>query len=152
MDELYVRKVLNGDNEAFRYFVNTYKDFECSLWHSIVKCTYLAEEAVRYSYIKALENLKAFKHNSSFKTWLGHIVINESLRKIAQEKGNTLPLDAISEKEIISINIFLKQIQQSDQKTCISLAFEQLPAETSLVLESFYINDLSIKEIGALTG
>ena len=47
MDDLYVNKVLNGDVEAFRYFVDTYKNYAFSLSFSITKNTYYSEEAIQ---------------------------------------------------------------------------------------------------------
>lgn len=62
MDNIYIRKVLSGNIDAFKYFVETYKDFAFSLSYSILKNKYLAEESVQESFIKAYDKLGTFKH------------------------------------------------------------------------------------------
>ena len=152
MDSIYIEKVLNGDTDAFRYFVNTYKEFAFSLSYSILKNEYLAEESIQESFIKSFENLKIFRKDSSFKTWFGRIVINESLRKAEMKKRETISVDKISESEIEFVEDSLLSIKNKEQKFYISAVFEILSPKESLVLELFYLRENSINEINELTG
>ena len=151
MDSIHISKVLSGDTGAFRYFVNTYKDFAFSLSYSIVKNEYLAEESIQESFIKAFENLKTFRKDASFKTWFGRIVINESLQKVEIKKKETISVDNISESEIEFTEDILKSITLKEQKLYISAIFEILSPKESLVLELFHLKENSIKEIMELT-
>ena len=69
MDVLYIRKVLGGDTEAFSYFITTYKHMAFSIAMSVLKDSFLAEEAVQKAFINAFRNLDSFHQQSKFSTW-----------------------------------------------------------------------------------
>ena len=150
MDRTYIKKVLSGNTDAFRYFVETYKDFAFSLSYSILKNNYLAEEAVQDSFIKVFDKLHTFKHHAKFKTWFGRIVINESLRKVTKS-DESLSDDDISKTEITSIEHTMKDLLTEERKSYITQVFESLTYEESLVLELYYLKEFSVKEICAMT-
>lgn len=150
MDSFYIKKVLKGHTNSFSYFIETYKDFAFSLSYSILKNSYLTEEAVQEAFIKAFDKLNTFRQNASFKTWFGRIVINESLRKI---KNNDQFIDTseISGKEILDVESSMQNILSKERRFYISRVFESLSHEESLVLELYYLKEFSIKEICEMT-
>ncbi|WP_416865548.1 MAG: RNA polymerase sigma factor [Imperialibacter sp.] len=153
MDDFYLQKVLDGDTEAFRYFVSTYKKYAFSMAFAILKNQYLAEEAVQESFIKAFQKLHTFRRESLFKTWLGRIVINESLRKAKPVKIQaTMTIDDLPEADTLQVENTMQSIIQADQSRCISMALEKLPAEYALALELFYLQENSISEIRTMSG
>ncbi len=153
MDDIYISKVLKGDSQSFKYFVNTYTKYAFSLAYSIIKEQHLSEDAVQESFIKAFQNLKYFKHQAKFKTWFGRIVINESLKRtntklLNYKIQNETELDF---KEEYIDNSFDKLIKD-EQRFYISLTFQKLNPEESLALELFYLKEKSITEITTLSG
>ena len=150
MDNLYIKKVLKGDIGAFTYFVSNYKQFAISLSYSILKNEYLAEEVVQESFIKAYDKLSTFNHKSSFKTWFGRIIINESLKNITT-KRNLQSVDETSDLEIEEVEDAMNSIIKSERRHYISHVFEQLSPEESLILELYYLKEFSVKEISAMT-
>lgn len=151
MDDLYVNKVLNGDVEAFRYFVDTYKDYAFSLSFSITKNTYYSEEAIQEAFIKTFENLSKYRGDSRFKTWFGRIVINESFKKVDKKTIEALPIDDVSEDFLKTIDDTLSSVDSEERKYLISNVFESLHANESLALDLFYLKENSINEIIELT-
>jgi len=152
VDDFYINKVLNGDTNAFKYFVETYKDFAFSLAYSILKNEYLAEESVQESFIKAYDKLSSFNYKAKFKTWLGRIVINESLRKINKKNQPIENFDSLSETEIAKVDDAMNKLLIEERQFYINLIFENLNHEESLVLELFYLKEYSIKQICSMTG
>ena len=150
MDSIYIKKVLSGNIDAFKYFVETYKDFAFSLAYSILKNNYLAEESVQESFIKTYDKLNTFRHNSKFKTWFGRIVINESLRKI-KKKHSIENFENTSEIEISDVEDSMNKLLNNERKFYIDKVFENLNHEESLVLELYYLKEFSIKEICTMT-
>ncbi len=150
MDNIYINKVLSGNIDAFKYFVSTYKHFAFSLSFSILKNDYLAEEAVQESFIKTFDKLNTFKENAKFKTWFARIVINESLIKVRENTIRYKESD-ISEQEIEDVENSLNNLLSDERKFYISEVFSKLPYQESLVLELFYLQDFSIKEICSIT-
>ena len=153
MDKVYIDKVLKGDHNAFQYFVKTYQEYAYSISFATLKDAHLAEDAVQEAYIKAFRGLKKFRGEAEFKTWLGRIVINESLKRVEKNKVETdFILDDSSYASANEIEFALSSLEQKDQKYFITLVFERLKANESLALELFYLKEHSIAEIKELTG
>lgn len=153
MDEVYIDRVLKGDYNAFQYFVKTYQTYVYSISFAILKDAHLAEDAVQDAYINAFKGLNKFRRDAEFKTWLGKIVINESLKKVDKRKIETdFILDDSVYASANEIEYMLLPLERAEQKYYITLVFEQLKANESLVLELFYLKEHSIAEINKLTG
>lgn len=144
-DNFYIKKVLDGDTEAFRFFVSNYKDLAFSVAVSVLKDEFTAADVVQDSFIKAFENLKSFKGISKFSTWFIRIVINESYKTIQRKRiiypGTFIELEDISQDAI----------QKADQKYYINAVLKEMSANESLVLRLFYLNENSINEICEMT-
>ncbi len=152
MDELYIEKVLKGDNDSFRYFVKKYKRFAFSLSYSVLKDKSMAEDAVQESFLKAFRGLESFRGNASFQTWFARIVINESLRSSKTIALRYNSYDNIPEADLEDVNNSVDSLSIEERKYFISSAFEQMPSNESLALELFYLKDYSVEEITNMTG
>ncbi len=152
MDDIYIEKILKGDLNSFQYFIKTYKRFAFSLAYAILKDKNLTEDVVQDSFIKAFKGLKSFKRNASFQTWLGKIVINESLRKADNRSKEYVTYNEISNCDIEIVNDSINSLIIEEQKFFISAVFEQLSINESIALELFYIKENSIEEITEITG
>lgn len=153
MDEQYIQKVLDGDVNAFRYFVSTYKDLAYSISMSIVKSELTAQEAVQDAFVKAFENLSKFKGSSKFSTWLYRIVVNESLRKIKKKRLEIVSLT----EETISSSVDLQQngfmaMHEVEQKEIINETLKSMSQTESLLLRLYYLEENKIDEICEITG
>lgn len=146
VEELYIKKVLNGDTEAFRYFVATYKTIAFSVAVSVVKDEFTAADVVQESFVKAFLNLKSFKGESKFSTWFYRIVINESFKLV--QKNKVLYTDSKIELEEIPKD----ELKETDQKFFVNEALRIMSPNESLVLRLFYLNENSIKEVCEMTG
>ena len=149
MDNDYIDKVLSGDTEAFRYFLKTYKDMAFNIAVSIVKDDHYAEEIVQDAFMKAFNGLKAFNKTSKFKTWFYRIIVNESFQRIRKLKKDALILNFselhepcfIPGKEPLS-----ERVEQTVH------AMKLLPPNENLVLNLFYLEEFTLKEVGEITG
>jgi RNA polymerase sigma-70 factor, ECF subfamily len=151
MDDLYINKVLEGDNNSFRYFIKTYQNFAFSISFSIIKDISLTEEVVQDSFIKAWKQLKTFRKDSKFQTWFGRIVINESLRAAKKKDNSAAIFDEIPINEIEVLNDSLGAICLAEQRHYIDSVFEKLSPNESLALELHYLKEFSIDEIMQIT-
>lgn len=152
MDNLYIKKVLNGDTEGFRYFISNYKDLAFSVAISVVKDEFWAEEVVQESFIKVFQKLKSFKGHSSFKTWFYRIVINEAFQRLREEKKQHLYQDELTETGLDSIEDTLNGMTSEEQTILVQEALKQIRPKESLVLRLFYLEDQSAKTIADETG
>ncbi len=153
MDIAYIKRVLEGDVDAFRYFINKYQDMAYSLAASICKSEFLAEEAAQEAFVKAFQNLDKFRQKSSFSTWFYKIVVNESLRKI-KRKRLEIPHDEDSLPEEINYEFenSLQSLHELEQKEIIQNILQLMPESESLLLRLYYLNENQMEEIREITG
>jgi len=77
-DDVLVDQALAGDREAFDALVLKYQDQAVSIANIVLKNFDLARDAAQNGFAKAYFNLKSFRKDASFKTWLVRIVMNEA--------------------------------------------------------------------------
>lgn len=87
-----IQEALRGNSQAFGDLVRRYQDRLYSAVVNIVGCRSEAEDVVQDAFVQAFVNLKTFKHNSKFYTWLYRIAFNVSISRRRKAKGN-LSLD-----------------------------------------------------------
>ncbi len=151
MDDVFIKKVCAGDQDAFRYFVSKYKDMGFTVAVSVVKDEFIAQEVLQDAFIKVYKNLSSFSNRSSFRTWFYRIVVNEALSRLRKEKHGFISYtdDLNDEKADETILTDLKEEEQIQQ---INEALQKLPPKESLVLRLFYLQEESIKEVCEVTG
>jgi len=149
MDELYLHKVKSGDSNAFSYFVRTYKETAFSIAFSVLKNDLDAEDAVQEAFISAYKGIASFKAEAKFSTWLYRIVVNEAFKRVKIEKK--YQYNDLSEIDINLANKESLSLEKEERKYYISLCFDAMPADYSLVLQLFYIKEYSLTEIEEIT-
>lgn len=154
MAESDIQKVLDGDADAYRFIVREHQDNAYTLAFSVVKDEALAQDVVQVAFIKAYRKLDTFKMESSFSTWFYRIVINEAFNKLKAEKNKPEALEAVTSDQISveEIHSEFSKLEQTDQQHYIHKALLRLPANYSLVLRLFYLNEFSLEEITQVTG
>ncbi len=147
MDNQYIKRVTEGDVDSFRFLVEKYQNKAFSVSFSIVHNQAEAEDVVQESFIKAYRKLSSFRGDSSFSTWFLRIVVNESIkihRKKKLEASYSINSMAVYEPDI---NQSIAKLNTADQQKYITLAMKQLPTREALILQLFYIEDLSLKQM-----
>lgn len=154
-DEQIIQAVLNGQSDMFRLL---YRSYATNCWRvavGIVKSEAVAEDAVQNAFINAFQKLGTFKRDSSFKTWLIRIVINESLKIV---KANKRYLYFESDEEIVAdeqdafaLSDELLQIEKNELNQVLHETLAELPNGMQLLLRLFYLEEMSLKEIVGAT-
>ncbi len=94
-DSHLVRQAKAGDFDAFESLVVQYERRVYTLALRILGSREEAEEAVQEAFLSALKNLKGFREEASFHTWLVRIVTNHALKILRKRKGlSTVSMDA----------------------------------------------------------
>ena len=152
-DQLYITKVINGDANAFAYLVDAYKNMVFSLAFKMTKNREEAEEISQDSFIKAYKNLKNFKGDSKFSTWLYRIVYHASLDAIKKNKNNnnTLEINEITFNQIKSVDNILEGIERKERSKIMNDCLLKLPEDERSIIWMFYYDELSLKEIIEVT-
>ncbi len=151
MDEIYIRKVREGDENAFRYFIKAYKDMAFSVAISVVKDEFVAQEVVQDAFVKAFRNIGSFSSKSTFSTWFYRIVTNESLMRLRKIKKEILEFSDDYSGEVVDENS-IQILKEEEQVYLVNEALQRLPPKESLALRLFYLQEESIKEVCDITG
>ena len=153
MDTHYLNEVIKGNTNAFGYFIKTYQNKAFGIAISIVKQEDDAKDVVQNSFITAYSSISKFRNESKFSTWFYRIVVNTGLQFLAQQKRDTIKNKAfeISEIKKIACNAVIKKLHQDDLKDLIKSVFLKMPPKQALLLQLFYIDELSIAEIEVVT-
>ena len=154
MDEIaLIHKITSGDTESFRYLYRLYASSAWQLAIGICKHQANAEDAVQNSFLAAYKYIGTFQHQSSFKTWLLRIVFNEAIRIQKKEKVYRWEeFDATeNNEEALAIDgSFL--LQQKETKERVRKTISSMNDKEALVLNLFYLEELSVKEIALILG
>lgn len=151
MDDFYIKKVLSGDIQAFRYFVKEYKDMAFSVAMSVVKEEFAAEEVVQDAFLKAFKALSSFNQQSKFSSWLYRIVLNEGFAKLKKMKRDMVSYSGNYDTEIMDESTLLS-LEADEQSYLVNTALNQLSPKESVALRLFYLQEESIKEVCVITG
>lgn len=151
MDNLYIEKVLSGDRHAFRYFIQTYKDMAFSVALSVVKQEHLAEEIVQEAFLQCYLSLSNFRKQSKFSTWLYRIVVHCAYKSLRKKSVSMVELEVEVHDVELEENALTK-LMQEEQKQLIHEALLRIPANESLGLRLFYLEEASIQELCEITG
>lgn len=155
MELRQLERVLAGDVHAFRYFVETYQDMAYTIALRIVKNPVLAEEVVQDAFLKAFKNIKKYRREAKFSSWLYRIVYHEALKTLKRQPQQTY-LDPtttqLSETRLSVLNEGLKQLALAERQNLIQKVLQQLKPKEALVLQLFYLNECTLQEMNEQTG
>ncbi len=152
MDEIYIDKVLNGEQDAYGYLIRQHKTIAMRTAMSIVKNETEAKDIVQNSFIQAYESLRSFKGESKFSTWLCRIVVNKSFRFI-QNKARKINFE---QKQLIDntpyvYNEGLLNLKRQDLNKLLKKGLKLLAPNEALCLQLFYLEEYHLDEIEKIT-
>ena len=149
-DFFYIRKVCEGDHDAFRYFIRTYKDMAYNIAVSILKDEFAAQEAVQDAFVKVYRNIRSFNKKSTFATWFYRIVTNEALMHLRKSKKEIIDFTGEYDEDFDTADLF--SVEQDEQAFIINEALHKLSPKESLALRLFYLQEESVKDVCQITG
>lgn len=83
-----IKRVCNGEREAFYELVHPYERMVYATAMSVVKNPADAEEVAQEAVLKAFSGLRNFRGESKFSTWLLQITFNEARMKLKKARSH----------------------------------------------------------------
>src|ERR1700691_5529698 len=77
----------NGDVAAFEQLVKRYDRKLLRIAQSVTRNREDSQDVVQEAFLKAYQNLAAFREDSKFSTWLIRITVNQSLMKLRKQRS-----------------------------------------------------------------
>ncbi len=147
-----------GNSRAYALLVDRYKDRVMSLAAQMVGNREEAEELVQDAFVRAFHALEEFRGDASFGTWVYRIAYNLCLTKIARRSGRTVRIEDIPSLDMEGTDSsggadgLAEEIDQKDMLSLLERLIARLPEHYRAMIVLFYDQDLSYREIAAVTG
>ncbi len=153
-EQILIKQAKKGDVECFEELIKQHQQFAYNIALKILGNPEDAKDATQDALVKVYKNMKSYREDSKFSTWLYRIVMNvckDSLRKnkdilmYDEERILEIP-ETDSDWDPVSA------YEQNEVREQIEKALDEVPEpfKTSLVL--FDINGMSYAEISEMQG
>jgi len=151
-DAFILKKLVAGDEDAFKYFFDHYYDDLCNFVNAYVRDENLAEDIVQNIFVDLWENRDRLADNKSLKSYLYSSSKNKSLNHLRDLKNHNR-----IEKEVVGISADSTDstseiIDYEEMKMLISGAIDQLPDRCKEIFQLSRNEELSNKEIAEKLG
>ncbi|MDD4847763.1 MAG: sigma-70 family RNA polymerase sigma factor [Bacteroidales bacterium] len=156
-DEMYIQQILAGNGRAFSALVERHKDMVFNIIIHIVHQSEETEELAQDVFMKVYQALPEFKMEAKFSTWLYRIAYNTAISWTRKSRPELSAIDAkiiddYSETTDNELEIKETEIADEQQRQKMKNAIASLKEDDQLLLNLFYYNELSIKEISETMG
>lgn len=149
-----IKEILNGDIEKFSYFIKECENEIYNLCYSIVRNKDDALDLTQEAFFLAYKNLKNFKGNSSFSTWIYRIAYNLSINFL-KRKGQII---SISEKDDNEIEFQIEdvkssvweEIEKEERIKIVNDCLNKLKEFDRLIIELREVNNLTYEEMSQI--
>jgi RNA polymerase sigma factor (sigma-70 family) len=145
-DEQIVKAVISGDHSVFRELVDRYQQPLLRYATYLIHDPEIAEDVVQDSFIKAYKNLRGFRFNAKFSSWLYRIAHNTAMDSI---KHQHISLDGLAHQDelvsdfIDATDLVDQNIASADVEHCLS----KLSLKYREAIALYYLQDASYSEI-----
>jgi RNA polymerase sigma-70 factor, ECF subfamily len=145
-----------SDEDLFELLVERYKDRVFRIVLSILgpHCAAEAEEVTQEVFVIVYKQLKTFRQESRFGTWIYRIAFNRAIdtKRRARRRHLHVPVETLQGFPDRSSPSPLAAAESAEQRQVVRSCMEQLPDLYRSVLYLHYWMDCSIDEIGEFLG
>jgi RNA polymerase sigma factor (sigma-70 family) len=141
-DAEIVRRVLEGDTEAYGVLVEQYRNGVYGLAYHHLRNFEAAREATQEAFVQAYQKLPQLRNPERFLPWLRQITLN-ACHLEGRQRQRILPLE---ESSYGDADVAVEQIAS---RLVVQQALSHLSEACRLTLTLFYFYDYSVKEIAA---
>jgi RNA polymerase sigma-70 factor (ECF subfamily) len=148
-DAEIIESVRKGKTADYSILIDRHKSKSYSMLKRMLKNEFEAEEVLMDCFLKAYNNLATFKNESKFSTWFYKIVYNTALTRISNTKRKIeSEMSSIDDLHFLQSKYQADELVNEDIPRLIKKIVSELPPRNSAVISLFYLEDMSIDEIG----
>lgn len=141
-----IDKVLRGEKEEFAAITRQCNQSLYRVAYAILKNESDAEDVVQTTYLKAYVHLSRFRKDSSFKTWITSILVNECNMQL-RKRRKAFTLDSMEVMKQPSLNANAMDLLYHQQlRHWLEQAVLSLPEKYRMVYILREVNELSTEE------
>jgi len=143
-----LQRARDGDRNALDYLLQKHRDLAFSIALKYLKNPADAEDIVQDAFIRIFLNIRKFRNEAAFSTWLFKIVYCEAIRHInKQQRVLTIKEEVKAGENATEAGIYLKE-----RAHLVKDAMQCLSANEYMVINLFYLLEKSLSEIEEITG
>jgi len=134
-EQALIRRIRDGEHEAFYQLIQPYERRVYATTFAILRNEADAEDAAQEAILKAFKNLRQFRAEARFSTWLIQIAVNEARMRLRKQRtvvmepieqkpddeGNYTPREFADWREIPSAALERKEVRQKLTEALASL-------------------------------
>lgn len=152
-DAVAIGEVVRGNREMFEVLVRRYNQQLYRVGIACLKRHELAEDAMQNAYLKAYVNLRNFRGEAAFSTWLTRIMINECrmLRRKREASRADAPSEGVPEN-LPDESAAEHGLDQGEMKALLEHAVKELPENHRTVYLLREVQQLTTAETAACLG
>jgi RNA polymerase sigma-70 factor (ECF subfamily) len=164
-DQLLVKRVLNGDKQAFGIIVNNTENLVARIVFELIKNDGDRKDLAQDIYLKVFQKLSGFKFQSKLSTWIGQISYNTCIDHLRKRKlllsANRMETIAGPENDALdAMNLAKGRVAspadtlaiENDISEIVKLGIEKLSPIYKTVITLYHHEELNYDEIGQITG
>ncbi len=151
-DQRVLDRCLEGESEAFSEIIEAYKNSLYPMIYRWVGQKETAEEILQDVFLKAFRQLKKFRRESKFSTWLFQIALNRCRdfyrsQRVKKEEPLNPEMPILDTKPREDENV-----SAQEQFLCLRDALKSLPPIYREALSLRYLNEMTHEEIAQALG
>ena len=144
-----IERYIAGDEGSIEELVMKYQKQIYALVYRITNDIEEAKDLTQKTFVKAINGLKGFRKEASFKTWLYQIAINTSLNHIRQSKHEEVEIEGSIMGNKANA---LTDIMENEKRNYIRKGLDELPERQKLAIVLRVYNGLSCSETAKAMG
>ena len=154
LEDIHIKRVLEGDRNEFAFLVDKYKTMVYSLALRLVKDREEAEEISQDAFVKAYQSLASFKGQAKFSSWLYRIVYNTAISRLRQKPASRISLDDtnISETLYVDSQRNYDTLTIEDRKRYLEKALDALESDEKMFVILYYYEERELEDIASIAG
>lgn len=147
-EKALVRRILRGDEAAFRDFVDTYKERVSGYLFRIIPHESDREEVCQDVFVKAYYHMKGFRFESALSTWLYRIAWHAAVSHLRKTKKwrDDVPLTE-KEADLVSSDSPYSASMERETTGLINDEIARLNPEERSILTLFHLLEMRISDV-----
>jgi len=147
-DEIIVRRILQGEQAAFRSLVDIHQPLVYHMINRLVDHEDDRQDVCQEVFLKVFRKLPSFRFQSKLSTWIATIAYRHTLNHLRRTKrAATTSLDKVSMKIEDHRPLADQQIDQNYITNQVHHMIRQLPEKYRIVLTLYHLEDMPYAEI-----
>ncbi len=151
-EKILIERITSGDAEAFRSFVDEYKNLVMHIVFRMIGSKSVREDLCQDVFLKAYDNLDNFRFQSKVSTWVAKIAYNHCINYLEKKRvplfEDLHPHDASIESYSSNPSLPDEAVESIELQQRVREQIQKLPAKYKTILTLYHLDELNYAEIG----